>query len=47
MATFPNMYLAKPNFVSGELKTYTIPKGTVLYHSVDGKRGFNTEMIFN
>ncbi len=45
MATFPNMYLAKPNFVSGEIKTYTIPKGTVLYHSVDGKRGFNTNDI--
>ncbi len=45
MSMFPNMYLPKPNFVSGEIKTYTIPKGTVLYHSVDNKRGFNTNNI--
>jgi hypothetical protein len=45
MSMFPTKYLPKPDFVSGEIKTYTIPKGTVLFHSVDNKRGFNTKDI--
>ncbi len=45
MSMFPDLYLPKPSFVTGEIKTFTIPKGTVLYHSVDNKRGFNTENI--
>lgn len=43
--TFPDKYLQRPDFVTDEIKTYTIKKGTILYHSVTNKRGFNTQNI--
>jgi len=43
--SFPDVYLIKPNFITDEIKTYTIKKGTKLYHSVTNKRGFNTQNI--
>lgn len=42
---FNNQYLEKPPFVTNEIKTYTIPKGTILYYGVKNKRGFNPENI--
>ena len=43
--SYPDRYLQKPDFVTGEIKTYTIKKGTIMYHSVSNKRGFNTQNI--
>ena len=37
--------LVKPDFISDEIKTYTIEKGTILFFSTVDKRGFNTNTI--
>ena len=42
---FNNTFLQKPDFVTNEIKTYTIPKGTLLYYGVNNKRGFNPDNI--
>ncbi len=44
-SSFPEKYLPRPDFVTGDIQTYTIQKGTILYHSISNKRGFNTENI--
>ncbi len=44
LVTFPDMYLPRPDFINQEY-TYTIKKGTILYHAVENKRGFNTNNI--
>jgi hypothetical protein len=45
--TMPDMFLPKPSFATGDIKnnTYTIPKGTILYHANKEKRGFNPNEI--
>ncbi|AYV80327.1 MAG: hypothetical protein Gaeavirus32_5 [Gaeavirus sp.] len=45
IVTMPDIYLPKPNFTSSGTNTYTIKKGTVLYHATINKRGFNTNQI--
>ena len=37
--------LVRPDFISDEIKTYTIEKGTILFFSTVDKRGFNTNTI--
>jgi hypothetical protein len=39
--TFLNKFLAKPEFVSNQIKTYTIEKGINLYYASNNKKGFN------
>lgn len=43
--TMPDIFLPKPQFMESGENTYTIKKGTILYHSTDSKRGFNTKEI--
>lgn len=43
--TMPDIFLPKPSFVSSETSTYTIKKGTILYHATVNKRGFDTKEI--
>ncbi len=38
---FLNKFLAKPDFVSNQIKTYTIQKGINLYYASNNKKGFN------
>ncbi len=42
---FLNKFLAKPDFVSNQIKTYTIQKGINLYYASNNKKGFNPENI--
>jgi hypothetical protein len=43
--TMPDMFLPKPTFMYSGTNTYTIKKGTILYHGTVNKRGFNTKEI--
>ena len=43
--TMPDMFLPKPGFIYSGTNTYTIRKGTILYHANVNKRGFNTKEI--
>ena len=43
--TMPDMFLPKPAFMYSGTNTYTIRKGTILYHANINKRGFNTKEI--
>ncbi len=42
---FLNKFLTKPDFVTNEVKTYTIQKGINLYYASDNKKGFNPNNI--
>ena len=42
---FLNKFLAKPEFVSNQIKTYTIEKGINLYYASNNKKGFNPDNI--
>ena len=41
----PDLFLNNPGYTSDKISTYTIPVGTILYHSTEKKRGFNTNYI--
>ena len=43
--TMPDMFLPKPTFMYSGTNSYTIKKGTILYHATVNKRGFNTKEI--
>jgi hypothetical protein len=43
--TMPDMFLPKPTFMYSGTNTYTIRKGTIMYHATVNKRGFNTKEI--
>ena len=43
--TMPDMFLPRPTFAYSGINTYTIRKGTILYHATVNKRGFNTKEI--
>jgi len=45
IVTMPDMFLPKPTFMYSDTNTYTIKKGTILYHATVHKRGFNTNEI--
>jgi hypothetical protein len=45
IVTMPDMFLPKPTFMYSGTNTYTIKKGTILYHATVHKRGFNTKEI--
>jgi hypothetical protein len=42
---FLNKFLVKPDFVSNQIKTYTIQKGVNLYYASNNKKGFNPDNI--
>ena len=43
--TMPDIFLQKPSFINSNMNTYTIKKGTILYHATTQKRGFDTNEI--
>ena len=45
IVTMPDMFLPKPTFLYSGVNTYTIKKGTILYHATVNKRGFNPNEI--
>jgi hypothetical protein len=45
IVTMPDMFLPKPTFMYSGTNTYTVKKGTILYHATVHKRGFNTNEI--
>ena len=45
IVTMPDMFLPKLSFTYSGINTYTIKKGTILYHATVNKRGFNPNEI--
>jgi hypothetical protein len=43
--TMPDMFLPRPTFANSGINTYTIRKGTIMYHATVNKRGFDTREI--